>query len=99
MFASHRTTIAILLLMCTSLVYAEAPVRVDVVSSRTIVQQVNVTGSVTSPRSAVLSTAVAGLVADIVVDEGDRVETGDALLSLDAELAELALARSQAEVQ
>ncbi len=78
---------------------AEAPVRVEPVSSRTIVQQINVSGSVTSPRSAVLSTAVAGLVAEILVDEGHRVEAGETLLSLDAELAELALDRAVAEVR
>jgi RND family efflux transporter MFP subunit len=96
---SRRTILAGLLLMLSLDVAAEAPVRVETVSSRTIVQQVNVTGSVTSPRTAVLSTAVAGLVADIVVDEGHRVARGDAMLSLDAELAQLALARSQAEVR
>lgn len=78
---------------------AEAPVRVESVSSRAIAQHVNVTGTVTSPRTAVLSTAVAGLVAGIAVDEGHRVDAGDALLSLDAELAELALERVLAEVR
>ncbi|MDJ0700753.1 MAG: efflux RND transporter periplasmic adaptor subunit [Woeseiaceae bacterium] len=89
----------LLLFFLTTYVLAEAPVRVETVSSRTIVQQVNVTGSVTSPRSAVLSTAVAGLVAEIVVDEGHRVKAGDALLTLDAELAELARDRTAAEVR
>ena len=78
---------------------AEAPVRVESVSAQSIVQHVNVSGSVTSPRTAVLSTAVAGLVADLAVDEGRRVDSGDALLSLDAELAELALERAQAELR
>ena len=97
--ASRRAIFGILLLTLTATVLAEAPVRVESVSTQTIVQQINVTGSVTSPRSALLSTAVAGLVAQIVVDEGDRVEAGDALLSLDAELAELALDRSIAELR
>jgi RND family efflux transporter MFP subunit len=39
------------------------------------------------------------LVADITVDEGRRVAAGDAILRLDAELAELALERSFAEVR
>ena len=78
---------------------AEAPVRVESVSSQAIAQHVNVTGTVTSPRTAVLSTAVAGLVARLAVDEGHRVDAGDALLSLDAELAELALERVLAEVR
>ncbi len=94
-----RTVSGLLLIVLSAHVFAEAPVRVETVSSRTIVQQVNVTGSVTSPRSAVLSTAVAGLVADIVIDEGHRVQAGDALLALDAELAELARDRTAAEVR
>ena len=97
--ASYRVIHGTLLLFVTATAFAEAPVRVEPVSSRTIVQQINVSGSVTSPRSAVLSTAVAGLVADIFVDEGHRVAAREALLSLDAELAELALERSRAEVR
>ncbi len=56
---------------------AEVPVQVETVSNRAVVKQINVTGTVTSPRTAVLSTAVAGIVAELTIDEGDRVETGD----------------------
>ena len=55
---------------------AEAPVQVETVSNRTVVKQINVAGTVTSPRTAVLSTAVAGIVAELTIDEGDRAETG-----------------------
>ncbi len=96
---SPRAIAGLLVLLLPVPVFAEAPVRVETVSSRTIVQQVNVTGSVTSPRSALLSTAVAGLVSDIVVDEGHRVQAGDALLALDAELAQLARDRTAAELR
>jgi RND family efflux transporter MFP subunit len=78
---------------------AEVPVQVEPVSSRPVIKQINVTGTVTSSRTAVLSTAVAGLVAELTIDEGDRVATGDALLKLDAELAQLALERARAEVR
>jgi RND family efflux transporter MFP subunit len=78
---------------------AEVPVQVETVSNRAVVKQINVTGTVTSPRTAVLSTAVAGLVAELAIDEGDRVETGDVMLKLDAELAQLALERALAEVR
>jgi len=78
---------------------AEVPVQVESVVNRAVVKQINVTGTVTSPRTAVLSTAVAGLVAELTIDEGDRVETGDVLLKLDAELAQLALERALAEVR
>ncbi len=97
--ACNRIVICLILLAPSQVVLAEAPVRVEPVSSHTIVQQANVSGTVTSPRSALLSTAVAGLVQEIVVDEGHRVEAGDTLLSLDAELAELSLDRARAEVR
>ena len=96
---SQRAYCSLMLFIVSANVFAEAPVRVESVSSQSIVQQINVSGSVTSPRSAVLSTAVAGLVAEIAVDEGHRVEAGEALLALDAELAELALDRSRAELR
>ncbi len=78
---------------------AEVPVQVESASTRAVLKQISVTGTVTSPRTAVLSTAVAGLVAELTIDEGDRVETGEALLKLDAELAQLALERAFAEVR
>lgn len=53
-------------------------------------------GSVVSANSANLSPAVAGLVHHVAVDAGDPVRAGDVLLSLDTELAELALAQATA---
>jgi len=97
--AHHRTAAALLLMLLPVVTAAEVPVQVDTVSNRPIVRQINVTGTVTSPRTAVLSTAVAGLVADLTIDEGHRVKTGDTLLKLDAELAQLALERALAEVR
>lgn len=94
-----RIISAIMFTLIATAAAAQAPVHVEPVVTRAIVERVNVTGTVTSPRTAVLSTAVAGLVADITVDEGRRVEAGDAILSLDAELAELALERAFVEVQ
>ncbi len=78
---------------------AQIPVEVSSVESRSIVRQLNVNGTVTSPRTAVLSTAVAGLVAQLDLDEGDRVAQGDPLLMLDPELAQLALDRTLAQVR
>jgi len=95
----HRAAAALFLLFVSTAVAAQAPVQVESVSNRAIVRQINVTGTVTSPRTAVLSTAVAGLVAELAIDEGHRVETGEALLKLDAELAQLALERARAEVR
>lgn len=75
---------------------AEPPVGVGEVVEQPVVRVVRVNGTVTSPRSAVLSPSVGGLIAELGVDAGDRVEPGDVLVRLDAELARLALERSLA---
>ncbi len=96
---SPRHCAAVFLLFLSVSAAAQAPVRVEPVSNREIVSEIHVTGTVTSPRTAVLSTSVAGLVSELTIDEGRRVETGDTLLKLDAELAQLALERAVAEVR
>jgi RND family efflux transporter MFP subunit len=96
----HRRATALLVtLFLSTAATAEVPVQVETVSTRPVIRQINVTGTVTSPRTAVLSTAVAGLVAQLSVDEGHRVAAGEPLLKLDAELANLALERAVAEVR
>lgn len=95
----HRAAVAFMLTLMSVAAAAQAPVEVETVANRTIVRQIYVTGTVTSPRTAVLSTAVAGLVAELTIDEGHRVATGDELLKLDAELAQLALERARAAVR
>jgi len=97
--ASIRAVGALLICFAVADAAAQAPVRVQTAEMRSIVQRVNVSGTVTSPRDALLSTAVAGLVAELAVDEGHRVRAGEPLLKLDAELAELALERARAEVR
>lgn len=62
---------------------------VSEVRSSQIYRPVEITGSVTSPQTAQLSTAASGLVEHLYVDVGDRVAAGDQLLDLDAELANL----------
>lgn len=98
MSTNSRPIAALLILVISTVGHAQSPVRVEAVAERLIVSQINVTGTVTSPRTALLSTAVAGLVAELSTDEGHRVVTGETLLRLDAELAQLALERAQAEV-
>ena len=95
----RRAAILLATILIAANVAAEVPVQIESVAKSPVVRQINVTGTVTSARTAVLSTAVAGLVAELTIDEGDRVETGDALLKLDAELAQLALERALAEVK
>ena len=99
MSAICRTATVLIVILFPVSALAQVPVQVETVSDRAIVSQINVTGTVTSPRTAVLSTAVAGIVAELMVDEGHRVTTGDALLKLDAELAQLALERARAELR
>lgn len=86
-------------MLIANIAAAQAPVEAEAVTTRNIVHRLSVTGTVTSPRTSVLSTAVAGLVSELFVDEGHRVGAGDVLLSLDPELAQLALERAAAEVR
>ena len=99
MSAMSRALVVLVVSLLSLEATAQAPVRVETVSDSSIVRQVHVNGTVTSPRSALLSTAVAGVVAELMVDEGHRVSTGDPLLILDAELAQLALERALAEAR
>jgi RND family efflux transporter MFP subunit len=79
------------------LAYAASPVELSQSQQRPVVQIVTVSGSVTSPQSAVLSPSIGGLVEATLVDAGDRVEEGAIVVSLDSELARLALERAVAE--
>lgn len=73
-----------------------APVSVTETAREPIIRELRVTGSVTSPRAALLSPAVAGLIAEMRVDAGDAVNAGDLLVVLDPELEALAVQRSEA---
>lgn len=88
----------LLLLGLPGIVLAEGlPVLVAKSETAPIVETVNVSGTVTSPQSAVLSPAVAGLVKTVHVDAGDRIRAGAVIVTLDQELGELALRRAEAE--
>jgi RND family efflux transporter MFP subunit len=76
---------------------AGPPVSVATSELAPIVETVNVNGTITSPQSAVLSPSVAGLIKTVHVDAGDRVDAGQVIVTLDRELGELALRRSEAE--
>lgn len=90
-----------LLLGLPPLCPAQEATPVAVAQSETvpIVHEVWLTGTVTSPHSAELSTQVAGVVAKLEVEEGDRVAQDQLLLELDRELAVHTLDRTRAEVQ
>jgi RND family efflux transporter MFP subunit len=67
------------------------PVAVETVERGPLVRTVEVRGSVTAPRTARLSTAVAGLVQRVAVEEGDPVRAGQTLARLDGDLGRIEL--------
>lgn len=71
-------------------------VEVAAVSSQALVEEIRLTGTVTSPRISLLSTEVHGLIKAIEVDAGDQVEAGERLLTLHDELAAIEKERAQA---
>ena len=77
--------------------FAASPVEISQSELRPVVQVVTISGTVTSPQSAILSPSIGGLVEETLVDAGDRVENGSILVTLDSELARLTLERSIAE--
>lgn len=94
--ASVPALTAVLLALAPSGAAAQVPVTVVTAASAPVLDRTELTGTVTSERSASLSPRVSGLVAAVKVDAGAAVEAGDVLLELDAELARLALARADA---
>ena len=72
-----------------------APVTVATVVRGSVDEVVEASGSVTAERRSSLSARTAGLVGNVAVDAGSRVEKGDVLLELDSALARLALERSK----
>ena len=89
LFASLSALALLLLSISGAKAQDGVPVGVAESETRTIFSQLQVTGTVTSARSARLSAATSGQVAAISVDAGSRVTTGDVLLTLDPEIPEL----------
>ena len=77
---------------------AAEPTLVDTatVDARRWQQTVPLYGTLTSPRDAEVTPRVAGLVASVAVDAGDRVQAGDTLIELDRTLESLTLATLEA---
>lgn len=84
----------------SSLPTAAEPALVTVVEATVsrIVDELPLTGTVTSKRHAALSPRVSGLVSAVHFDAGDHVHKGEVLLKLDSVLAELQLRRAEAAV-
>lgn len=72
---------------------------VTAVRSDTLLTELRLTGTVTSKRRAGLSSRAEGLVEEVKVDAGSRVEKGELLLTLDTRLAEIELELIRAEIE
>jgi RND family efflux transporter MFP subunit len=78
--------------LCTAMAQNDRPpVVIATAELHEVVEQVPVSGTVHSPRVARLSPAVAGRVEQVLVEAGDHVASGAPMVSLDAELARLAV--------
>ncbi|MBL4622395.1 MAG: efflux RND transporter periplasmic adaptor subunit [Immundisolibacteraceae bacterium] len=73
-----------------------APITVVQVQMARLQSQIKLSGTVEARRHSVLSAEVAGLVSELLVDEGDQVVAGDPLLRLRAQPSELMLSFVQA---
>lgn len=89
---------ALLLAVAPIQAQTDALVRIMVPERTTVADRLSLTGSVTAERDASLSPRVSGLVDQVLVDAGDRVEAGETLILLDSTLARLALERAEASL-
>jgi len=94
----RRPWLAVLGLMLLPPAHAQAPVTVVEPETGQASQTLSLSGNLIARQSSRLSPQVAGLVAEVLVDAGDRVAAGDALLQLDSRTAELEIDRAEAVV-
>ncbi len=90
-----------ILILTPALAPAEAnltPVSVAAVRQGVMLEQAPLTGTVRSFKRANLSTREQGYIESVLVDEGDRIRKGDALLSIDRELSDIEVRRVTAEL-
>lgn len=71
-----------------------APVRLEAVATRDLVETVTASGNLRARRQVDMSSEVSARVAELLVQEGDDVEQGQVLLRLDQ--TQIAAARSRA---
>ena len=89
--------VGLLAALAPALAAAEAtPVTVKTIEASRAAAPLVLSGSFTARQRSDLSTSVAGLVQELRVDIGDTVKTGDLLIRLDPELADLQLSRLRA---
>lgn len=75
------------------------PVVVARAERQAVIEEIPISGTVSSPRVTQLSPEVAGLVNQVLAEAGDRVEVGAVLVRLDRTLAELALEAAEAATE
>ena len=75
------------------------PVSVVAVTIAPVYDEIPLTGSVTARRVSRISPKIDGFVSEMLVDEGDEIKRGDALLQLDSVMANIGLARARAQVR
>lgn len=71
-------------------------VGVTTAGTDTVIREVALTGSLSSPRRAELTPEVGGRVTEVLAEAGDVVATGDVLLRLDDELGRIELRQAEA---
>lgn len=99
---AYSASVAVVLMLCVAgpTVGAQNATPVSVIEAQRVTLQDTrrLTGTVTAARVSALSPQVAGLVAAIEVDAGDRVEEGAVVVRLDDEVARLEQRRREAAV-
>lgn len=78
---------------------AAAPIVVSTVRSVPAIQVVRLPGTVMAPRSSRLSSSIGGLVKEMPLALGDRVEAGELVIQLDDSLVRPELAQARAAVE
>ncbi len=101
---SQAVAVSFMLVVLAGLASAEdesaVPVEVmTVLRSDEVVEEILLTGTVSSQRRARLSPRTVGLVESVEVDAGDEVEKGDTLLRMDSRLAEIELDLVRAQIE
>lgn len=100
--ASSRPLVAVLFALLCGTAYADSNKATKVtevrVESRNWTQVLSLNGSLTSSQDAAITPRVGGLVTEVAIDAGSRVEKGDLLFQLDPELDRLTLTELQAQL-
>lgn len=73
------------------------PVETEMVQETPVIRKLELSGTVTSPHAAQISTSVEGLISAVHFDSGAHVKKGDLLLELDAELEQAAYDQAEAQ--